>query len=410
MPLLMEDARSTAYAQSVAPFMARPDLNGALSSDGSTYCESDMESFEQFDEPFNTRTVEAHTGLVHPTPKSTALMAGNNLNFLFGTDETSPMSSFGPSDSPMNHQSFSTSPTQMSNTTNYDMGASSFHTHHAPHPLVATPPDAKPLNNHNATSWPLWRTPPTTDIWYPTDDFNHTPDTSNGQNQTQYNAPWSTINNTYTRTEDYNESPTNPYIHNTPMFPSSHPQASLPSSLPVHNPYPPTPSTNVSSPQLPPPTNNKQTSLTPSSLSPTTSSSEPSPHNGEDRSIEASLHYSDERNAFLIDCKRRGLSYKDIKRVGGFKEAESTLRGRYRTLTKSKDQRVRKPKWQEKDIRLLCEAVTLHADKHTYATVGMGMDEPPKVSWKKVAEYIWSRGVRIILGMRLERVFECCGF
>ncbi|KAH8429950.1 uncharacterized protein LDX57_007623 [Aspergillus melleus] len=34
------------------------------------------------------------------------------------------------------------------------------------------------------------------------------------------------------------------------------------------------------------------------------------------------------RNAFLIECKRRGLSYKDIKRLGGFKEAESTLRGK----------------------------------------------------------------------------------
>lgn len=57
------------------------------------------------------------------------------------------------------------------------------------------------------------------------------------------------------------------------------------------------------------------------------------------------------RNAFLIECKRRGLSYKDIKRLGGFKEAESTLRGRFRTLTKTKDQRVRKPQWEERDVR-----------------------------------------------------------
>ncbi|THC87980.1 hypothetical protein EYZ11_012572 [Aspergillus tanneri] len=60
--------------------------------------------------------------------------------------------------------------------------------------------------------------------------------------------------------------------------------------------------------------------------------------------------HSEKRNAFLIECKRRGLSYKDIKRLGGFKEAESTLRGRFRTLTKSKEQRVRKPQWQEKDV------------------------------------------------------------
>lgn len=66
--------------------------------------------------------------------------------------------------------------------------------------------------------------------------------------------------------------------------------------------------------------------------------------------LKATLHYSDSRNAFLIDCKRRGLSYKEIKRMGGFKEAESTLRGRFRTLTKSKEQRVRKPKWLERDV------------------------------------------------------------
>lgn len=56
------------------------------------------------------------------------------------------------------------------------------------------------------------------------------------------------------------------------------------------------------------------------------------------------------KNALLIEYKRRGLSYKDIKRMGNFREAESTLRGRFRTLTKSKDQRVRKPQWQERDV------------------------------------------------------------
>lgn len=59
---------------------------------------------------------------------------------------------------------------------------------------------------------------------------------------------------------------------------------------------------------------------------------------------------SDARNALLIEYKRRGLSYKEIKRIGGFKEAESTLRGRFRTLTKAKEQRVRKPHWHERDV------------------------------------------------------------
>ena len=57
-------------------------------------------------------------------------------------------------------------------------------------------------------------------------------------------------------------------------------------------------------------------------------------------------------NALLIQWKRAGLSYKDIKRIGGFKEAESTLRGRFRTLTKAKEQRVRKPKWLKSDVSI----------------------------------------------------------
>ncbi|KAL4969327.1 uncharacterized protein BDV14DRAFT_196154 [Aspergillus stella-maris] len=64
----------------------------------------------------------------------------------------------------------------------------------------------------------------------------------------------------------------------------------------------------------------------------------------------------DAKNALLLDYKRRGLSYKDIKRIGGFKEAESTLRGRYRTLTKSKEQRVRRPQWHENDMAKIFNA------------------------------------------------------
>ncbi|EKV19881.1 hypothetical protein PDIG_00480 [Penicillium digitatum PHI26] len=138
-------------------------------------------------------------------------------------------------------------------------------------------------------------------------------------------------------------------------------------------------------------------SLSPSFSVSTNEEGQSPQQSGEEKgSIETSGHYSDERNTFLIDCKRRGLSYKDIKRVGGFKEAESTLRGRYRTLTKSKDQRVRKPKWQDKDIRLLCQAVIIHAESHdAYSSLtkaSMNMNEPPKVSWKKVAEHIWAKG------------------
>ena len=56
------------------------------------------------------------------------------------------------------------------------------------------------------------------------------------------------------------------------------------------------------------------------------------------------------RDELLIRCKNEGMSYKDIKALGSFEEAESTLRGRFRTLTKPKEQRVRKPEWRESDV------------------------------------------------------------
>lgn len=64
-----------------------------------------------------------------------------------------------------------------------------------------------------------------------------------------------------------------------------------------------------------------------------------------------SSHRDPGMDRFLVECKSKGLSYKDIKILGGFREAESTLRGRYRTLTKPKEARVRKPQWHEKDVR-----------------------------------------------------------
>lgn len=56
------------------------------------------------------------------------------------------------------------------------------------------------------------------------------------------------------------------------------------------------------------------------------------------------------KNALLIQWKEQGMSYKDIKAHGGFEEAESTLRGRYRTLTKPREARVRRPEWSARDV------------------------------------------------------------
>lgn len=58
----------------------------------------------------------------------------------------------------------------------------------------------------------------------------------------------------------------------------------------------------------------------------------------------------DERDKYLLDMREEGFTYKEIKKMGGFTEAESTLRGRVRVLTKDRSERVRKPVWSEKDV------------------------------------------------------------
>lgn len=52
----------------------------------------------------------------------------------------------------------------------------------------------------------------------------------------------------------------------------------------------------------------------------------------------------------LLEGKRKGLTYKEIRRKMHTKCAESTLRGRYRSLTKARQDRVRKPVWRSKDV------------------------------------------------------------
>jgi hypothetical protein len=57
------------------------------------------------------------------------------------------------------------------------------------------------------------------------------------------------------------------------------------------------------------------------------------------------------KDKFLLDSKREGKSYKQIRMEGGFTEAESTLRGRHRTLIKKPEERVRKPEWESNDVK-----------------------------------------------------------
>ena len=53
---------------------------------------------------------------------------------------------------------------------------------------------------------------------------------------------------------------------------------------------------------------------------------------------------------FLVTSRRAGMSYKEIRQKGGLQAAESTLRGRFRALTKARKDRVRKPVWTERDV------------------------------------------------------------
>ncbi|KAH6693475.1 hypothetical protein F5X68DRAFT_273096 [Plectosphaerella plurivora] len=97
------------------------------------------------------------------------------------------------------------------------------------------------------------------------------------------------------------------------------------------------------------------------------------------------------KDDFLLASKQKGMTYKEIRAAGGFTEAESTLRGRFRTLTKSKEERVRKPEWSDKDIQLLQKAV------RAFGRVSE-TDAVVKVPWKQVAEYIHTRGGSYLFG------------
>ena len=56
------------------------------------------------------------------------------------------------------------------------------------------------------------------------------------------------------------------------------------------------------------------------------------------------------KDQILLRGKEAGLTYREIKEQGNFTEAESTLRGRYRILTKEKNHRVRRPQWTDNDV------------------------------------------------------------
>ncbi|QQK47650.1 hypothetical protein Pdw03_5285 [Penicillium digitatum] len=429
MSLRGEDPRPTAYSQSVSQFIARLDLSSTLSSNGSSYCESDLESLDHFDNPFTTQHMETYAGLVHPAPRSNIFAVASN-SFLLGAEKTPCLSPFRVSDAPQNEQVFSNAhfSAPSPHSAKYSMSSSLNPHSNSAHlvPSSTTSPGARPVNYDEVMPWSVYQPASMTDMWYSTRDHRAPSEDSGWQTHNSYSAPWP-VSNAYTSSTECDESaahmygssngmpatsfepspmtlgssvPTGPMSHvsHLPVCESYAPSIEAPQFRPKPHPmYLPSTQLLSSDTEFGSPDQKLANSLSPSFSVSTNEEGQSPQQSGEEKgSIETSGHYSDERNTFLIDCKRRGLSYKDIKRVGGFKEAESTLRGRYRTLTKSKDQRVRKPKWQDKDIRLLCQAVIIHAESHdAYSSLtkaSMNMNEPPKVSWKKVAEHIWAKG------------------
>ena len=67
----------------------------------------------------------------------------------------------------------------------------------------------------------------------------------------------------------------------------------------------------------------------------------------------------------LLQMKRDGRTYRDIRKALGRKVAESTLRGRYRSLTKPRRERVRSPKWTGADVSRPNPVHIRHADVNT---------------------------------------------
>lgn len=84
------------------------------------------------------------------------------------------------------------------------------------------------------------------------------------------------------------------------------------------------------------------------------------------------------KDDFLVRCKERGMSYKQIKILGHFEEAESTLRGRYRALTKPREARLRKPEWGNQEVSIRRSLQIQNAD------VGNARYDCSSMEWQHV--------------------------
>ncbi|KAF3045652.1 bifunctional AP-4-A phosphorylase/ADP sulfurylase [Didymella heteroderae] len=100
-----------------------------------------------------------------------------------------------------------------------------------------------------------------------------------------------------------------------------------------------------------------------------------------------------EDDKILMEMKQEGYTYKDIRKKLGRKVAESTLRGRYRSLTKPRSARLRSPKWQDVDIVLMRHYVQEEFDKLDYSQPSLDAKQKPnKIPWAKIADRMAANG------------------
>ncbi|PUU72683.1 hypothetical protein B9Z19DRAFT_1136962 [Tuber borchii] len=168
---------------------------------------------------------------------------------------------------------------------------------------------------------------------------------------------------------NYFSPPENPVV--TPQYTYS-PPPPLP-TLP-YQPYPQPEPQKLPPPPPPPPP--------PPSPSPTKTSTSPQlEHNRLPKTTQTT------QNALLLHWRSQGVSYKTIRTRLNLTEAESTLRGRLRTLTKPKCERLRRPQWLPEDVGFLIRAVEEERGG------GKG-----GIKWKRVSEEIVRLGGRYKFG------------
>ncbi|KAK5659713.1 hypothetical protein OQA88_924 [Cercophora sp. LCS_1] len=185
-----------------------------------------------------------------------------------------------------------------------------------------------------------------------------------------------------------------PTLHPCNPLPNHPPTPESPTSITVTKPSPDTPPLN-------PRRSRRKRAASPPDT-PTISSASPSPsymykrdHDEADDQETGKFATRAEADAYLLHARAEGKTYKTIRAEGRFTEAESTLRGRYRTLTKAREERVRRPEWSERDLRLLDQGVRrLAKPTGPYRSWPRGETNlsEAKIPWKAVAEYIVQQG------------------